>query len=271
MQISENQLLILANHSSLPFLRNPIQRCKSDFKDLMPQDPTPPDEFHRPSGNRLTEQDFRSLTGVMAHEIRNTLTPILTLLSVLRESEESDERRVQIEALEQSVKRGVDVVKKLLLLAKGSAPANKQVSLNSLLSSLEQKYRSTLPEELRLQIQLKTGNATIAGDEDLLIHAIDNLLLNVREAMPEGGDLTVTLSRTEDDIHLSIRDTGPGISSEIIGTIWEPFFSTKERKTSAGLGLTVTREVVHSHQGQIMVKRHEPGTEFIMTFPASGV
>lgn len=221
-----------------------------------------------PKGQRLNEEDFRSLTGVMAHEIRNTLTPILTLISLQRESTSNPKLKEQLETLEESVRRGVGVVKKLLFLSKGTLPGKNVVFVDQLLQTLEKNLQAVASDSIDLQFPSPPIDQEVTGDLDLLYHALDNLCLNAIEAMPEGGTLKVEIIEdTDEAFTIEISDTGKGIEADLLNKIWTPFFSTKSEQSSSGLGLTVAREIISSHRGEISLTSEASGSGFYVTLP----
>ncbi len=107
----------------------------------------------------------------------------------------------------------------------------------------------------------------ILGDEEQIQQVMLNLILNALDAMPEGGSLSVKVSREENRITASVRDTGCGISPEALKLLFTPFHTTK--KNGVGLGLIVTQEIVKQHGGEIKVESEEGrGTQFSVIFPA---
>jgi signal transduction histidine kinase len=110
-------------------------------------------------------------------------------------------------------------------------------------------------------------------DADQIIQVIANLLTNAQHAMPDGGDLVITLRDTPDTMSVIVSDTGEGIPVENIEKVFDPFFTTKRVGMGTGLGLAVTHGIVKMHRGQIGVESNaDPsagptGTTFTMTLP----
>jgi signal transduction histidine kinase len=153
-------------------------------------------------------------------------------------------------------------------------------SRTPLLNRVSHDLRSTVQRSLNLVegrlVQLAIRLEVQMGDESLMVHADSeqlnqvfvNLLLNAAEAMPTGGLLTVRLAGSVDGsvVRVEILDTGPGISPEIQGRLFEPFATTKERGT--GLGLAICRRIVRDHAGQILAEnRPDGGAVFRVELP----
>jgi len=126
-------------------------------------------------------------------------------------------------------------------------------------AALEQKHisiaTSISPEPLR-----------ILGDPELLHRALSNLVLNAMDAMPEGGTLTISASRSADFARISVADTGPGLSDEECSRLFTPYFTTRQHGT--GLGLAIVQSVISDHRGSITVERPEDGgARFVIQLP----
>ena len=134
-------------------------------------------------------------------------------------------------------------------------------------------YPSNQPElqAIELTKNLYPNNLFMEGDVNHLQQCFLNLIFNAIEAMPQGGQLTVTsfLDRNKNSIGVEIRDTGYGMSIENQNHIFDPFFTTKEEGEGTGLGLSIVYGVVKNHKGSIRVKsRVGEGATFSLSFPA---
>ena len=108
----------------------------------------------------------------------------------------------------------------------------------------------------------------MVGDPRLLEHAIVNLLLNACEACKAGGDACIRASRREDEVEISVEDSGVGISLADVGRALEPFFTTKAREGGTGLGLAIAHEIVSSHRGRLVFSEVQPrGTRVAIVLP----
>jgi signal transduction histidine kinase len=105
-------------------------------------------------------------------------------------------------------------------------------------------------------------------DPELMQRVFTNLIMNAIQAMPTGGELTITASKTVDEILISIRDTGLGIAPEALGQIWHPLFTTKPK--GQGFGLPVAERIISAHQGTINVESNiDKGSVFTIHLPNS--
>ena len=121
-------------------------------------------------------------------------------------------------------------------------------------------------QRVALTTQLPAEPVTLVGQADRLKQAMLNILINALEAMPEGGSLAIAVEQNAGTAHVTVRDSGPGIPTALIGAIYDMHFTTKSGGT--GVGLYVARSVVQSHGGTIDVESHgEAGTTFTLTLP----
>jgi len=111
------------------------------------------------------------------------------------------------------------------------------------------------------------GCPQILVDRDKLKQAFLNIILNAVEAMIGGGDISITISKGASGIYISIKDTGPGISDEQHDKIFDLFYSTKSGGT--GVGLAITKNIIHAHGGNIRFEKLDKGVEFVIELPLS--
>ncbi|MBI3867533.1 MAG: hypothetical protein HY299_03295 [Verrucomicrobia bacterium] len=222
--------------------------------------------------------DF-ALFSAMAHEIKNSLVAIKTLVELLLEK---DPKLEMARIVRQEVDRIAFIVTQML---SSSAPAERReeaVSLHALIAQVTQLIEPMAQARLmRVESRLGASSDAVRGDRRQLEQAVLNVAMNGLEAMTPGGSLTIrteirqeTLPRPAASappsfraIVLSIQDTGCGIPRETIDRLYDDFFTTKSR--GSGLGLSIARRVMESHGGGIRVQS-EPGTgtQFELIFPA---
>lgn len=211
-------------------------------------------------------ESLGTLAGGVAHDLNNTLAPILMVAELLR-IRYPDETRL-IDMVQTSAKRGADMVRQLLTFAKGSDGARLCVQPGHLLKEMEKIINSTFPQHIRLET-IYTGDLhPVLGDATQLHQVLLNLCVNARDAMPKGGTLTLRAENIEicvaspsavgevkpgRYVGLLVEDTGTGIPPEILDRIFEPFFSTKGVETGTGLGLSTVLGIVKSHDGFVRV------------------
>lgn len=244
-------------------------------------------ERKRVEGQMLRTQRLESigtLAGGVAHDLNNALAPILMSVELLKM--EYPDASKMIDMVETSAKRGADMVKQLLTFAKGVEGARLLVQPLHLLKEMEKIIKGTFPKNIQLHTEYASQLKTIVGDTTQLHQVLLNLCVNARDAMPNGGTLTLQAENAEiDEAYASsvteatpgsyvvwrITDTGTGIPPEIMERIFEPFFSTKGPDKGTGLGLSTVIGIVKSHGGFVRVYSVPgQGTTFAIHLPADG-
>jgi len=229
-------------------------------------------------------ESIGTLAGGVAHDLNNALAPILMSAELLK-MEYPDSSKI-IDMVETSAKRGADMVRQLLTFAKGVEGARLLIQPAHLLKEMEKIIRGTFPKSIQLRAAYAGNLQTIMGDSTQLHQVLLNLCVNARDAMPNGGTLTLAAENTEiDEAYASsvaearpgnyvlwrITDTGTGIPPELLERIFEPFFSTKGPDKGTGLGLSTVIGIVKSHGGFVRVYSvPNQGTTFSVFLPAAG-
>ncbi len=212
------------------------------------------------------------LTGGVAHDFNNLLTVILGNSEILSE-ELIDRQRELAEMIVTAAERGADLTNRLLAFSRKQPLDPQLMDVNILIRGAEGLLRRTLSENIDIRLNCPDGLWTTEVDPAQLDAAILNLSLNARDAMPEGGRLTIetanaTLDRDYSDrgyniipgqyVMITITDTGEGIPADDLSHIFEPFFTTKEVGKGSGLGLSMVYGFVKQSGGYIHVYS-EPG------------
>jgi len=228
-------------------------------------------------------ESLGSLAGGIAHDLNNILAPILMSVQILNSKTSDPEMKKLIASLETSVKRGSEIIKHVLTFAKGAEKDFSLQNLGQIISEVESIVKRTFPRNIELKFGIARDLSRIMGDATQLQQILMNLCINARDAMPEGGRLTVTAQDVYLDeafsrhilgakpgkyVMLTVSDTGSGIPYEIQDKVFEPFFTTKAKGKGTGLGLSIVYGIVKSHGGLIKLYS-EPGkgTEFKIFFP----
>jgi two-component system NtrC family sensor kinase len=214
------------------------------------------------------------LSAGIAHEIRNPLTSIKIFIQSLEKEIDLDENRSEdFRIIKKEIDRINENISRFLNFARPEEPQFQPVNIHALLvdtlNLLAAKIKSS---SIRLNTFLQEGLALVEGDPKQLGQVFLNLILNAIEAMPEGGDLTISLTgevdpdSREDALQVVFQDSGCGISENDRPYLFDPFFTTKEKGT--GLGLSIVYSIVQKHNGQIEVKS-EPGkgSSFVVSLP----
>lgn len=215
-------------------------------------------------------QSLGTLAGGVAHDLNNALTPALVAAEELRAGEPAS--AATLELLEQSVQRAIGMVRNLLAFAKGQEGRSEPLCPQRLVEEIVRVARATFPPRVAVDCALADDAPQVLGEATQLHQVLLNLAVNARDAMPNGGDLSVTVVANPTDkgdgIRVSVRDTGRGMSPEVLSRIWEPFFTTKPVGEGSGMGLAIVHGVVHQVGGEITVESTVgKGTTFHVILP----
>jgi two-component system cell cycle sensor histidine kinase/response regulator CckA len=244
---------------------------------------------------RLDEQFLRTqrlesigmLASGIAHDLNNVLAPIILAAPVLRERATNPEDLRIISSLEKSAERGVELVRQILSFAHGAGNALQLVQFQHLVHEALSVTNETFPKNIRIVDNIPGNLWPIMADPTQIHQVLLNLCVNARDAMPDGGTLSisaenclldeVTARRIEGArpgawTVLQVEDSGTGIPPEALSRIWEPFFTTKGEGKGTGLGLSTVRSIVESHHGFITLRTQaDRGTTFRVYLPAAEV
>ena len=225
------------------------------------------------------------LASGIAHDLNNILAPMLMAPPLLRDAIQDPELRNMLDLVETNAQRGSNIIKQLLTFGRGLEGERVPVQLRALVTDMLGIIRETFHKNIITRRETPAEAWLVIGDATQLHQVLMNLCVNARDAMPEGGTLTLKLENCEFDesfarltpgaqpgryVCLSVTDTGQGIAPEHLDKIFDPFFTTKELGKGTGLGLSTVLGIVQSHGGFVQV-RSQPGrgTEFKAYLPAS--
>ena len=226
------------------------------------------------------------LTGGIAHDFNNSLTVILGYASLLESSDRlMAQDRKAISALKEAGTNSRSLVRQLMGFSRQQVIAPQLLNLNQVLLDSEPLLARLLGEDIELRLLPDPGLWGVLLDPSQVNQVVMNLAANARDAMPDGGQLTLQTANTVIDANyaqqdpearpgeyvvLSVSDTGIGMTSETMARIFEPFFTTKENSRGTGLGLATVYGIVRQNQGFINVHSElQHGTEFQLHFPRS--
>jgi PAS domain S-box-containing protein len=226
-----------------------------------------------------------ALAGGIAHDLNNVLGPILVMGHLLRDKLPGPEDRKVLDTATASARRGAETVKQILSFARGVAGELVVLQIAHLVGELVQLARDTFPKSIHIKTRIAEGIRPIIGDVTQLHQVLLNLCVNARDAMPNGGTLSIEaaniiLEEKRTPMHeqplsgpyvvLSVSDTGTGIPPDLMDRIFEPFFTTKESGKGTGLGLSTVRSIVKNHLGFLEVhSRAGRGTTFKIYLPVA--
>jgi PAS domain S-box-containing protein len=225
------------------------------------------------------------LAGGVAHDFNNILAVSLMQLSILQQSPGlTPEIRSALKDLEDGSNRAASLTRQLLLFSRRQVMEIKPVEFGVLLSGLVRMLRRLLGEHVHLLLFGQSEPAWLDADLGMMEQVVTNLCINARDAMPQGGELTITTSHVEVDavaaearpearpgkfICLTVADTGCGMDKATLSQIFEPFFTTKGLGKGTGLGLATVFGIVKQHQGWIEVESEVGvGSVFRVFLPA---
>ncbi|MDP2755170.1 MAG: PAS domain S-box protein, partial [Nitrospirota bacterium] len=232
-------------------------------------------------------ESIGQLAGGIAHNFNNLLTAILGYAELLKEySDMDDESKQRVNSIESSARKAGILVSKLLSFSRRETPEVLPLNLNDVINDSVKLFEGVLDKRIGLKTNLSNNIPTIEGDPNQLEQVIMNLMVNARDAMPDGGLITIKTSLAEIErdrfnlpsyitsgkyVLLTISDTGSGIPKEITNRIFEPFFTTKEKGKGTGLGLAMVYGVIKDHKGYITVQSEVgKGSTFNVYLPVSG-
>jgi signal transduction histidine kinase len=195
------------------------------------------------------------VAGGVAHELRNPLNVVKTSVYYLRNAKNpTEEKKAEhLERIERQVQAADRVITALNDFAKLPVPEFHPVALAALMR--EALEHNPLPPEVRVEVCIPPEADDVLGDERQLSIVFGNLIRNARDAMPDGGVLTIAAQAAGEDVAVIVADTGGGIKKDDLNRVAEPLFSTKVR--GIGLGLAITRAILDKHGAQLSVESEE--------------
>jgi signal transduction histidine kinase len=230
---------------------------------------------------RLNEQLIRAeklaamgtLAAGLAHEVNNPLASMSSLVQMMRSEEgHSSETREKLSLIARQIDRINSVTRGMTNFARSRPEIRSDADINSILNnSLRLARFDKSFQDLTLDLHLGEHLQPIYADEDQMQQVFLNLLINARDAMPDGGDLVVRTSESNGTVAVEITDSGTGIDEADLPQIFDPFYTTKSAGRGTGLGLAVCYSIVTAHGGSIEVEsKSGSGTTFRVCLPAAG-
>lgn len=224
------------------------------------------------------------LASGLAHDLNNVLGPNLMSVQLLREKTSDPRSHSLLASIETSTRRGIGIVRQLLTFGRGVEGKRVRLNPRVLVEDIARMSQETFPKSITVTTNLSRHLWPIMGDVTQLQQVLLNLCLNARDAMPQGGKLTLKAADVQVDeqfvgmnpdaklgphVVFAVSDTGCGIEPAILDRIFDPFFTTKEPGKGTGLGLSTALGIVKSHGGFFHVASDVGrGAEFKMFLPA---
>lgn len=213
------------------------------------------------------------LTGGIAHDFNNLLTVILGNLDLLSEQipagNSTLERQLNIGL--RAARRGADLTRQLLAFSRRQFLKPESVDLARHLAGVAEEFERLLGPKVTVTVQVEPELPPILLDPGQFEDALLNLAVNARDAMPDGGEFTLSARRQPDGmVALSLTDTGTGIPPHILPRVFDPFFTTKEAGRGSGLGLSMVYGFIHQSGGDVRIDAVEgKGTSVHLVLPAA--
>ena len=224
------------------------------------------------------------LAGGVAHDFNNLLTVILTSADMAREGASDPQMLEDLDEVRQAAGRAADLTRQLLAFGRREVVQPKVIDLNSHISEIERLLRRTIGSAVNMTIRLDADLPMVEIDPTQFERVVVNLVVNARDAMPEGGGLTIETSVEQPSAaechrlmlepgtyaRLTVTDQGVGMPPAVMARLFEPFFTTKERGKGTGLGLATIHAAIRQVGGAIAVESHPGrGSAFRVLLPAS--
>lgn len=215
--------------------------------------------------------DRLSIVGEMAasisHEVKNPMTTIKGFLQLLSQKEYCDQYKSYFDLMISEVDRATSIINEFLSISRNKATFLSQGSLSNIVTQMLPLIVANANNSDIIVVSDIKETPSILLDEKEIRQVILNLTLNGLESMSSGGTLTIGTYTNNDKVVLYVKDSGPGISYDVLEKIGTPFFSTKD--TGTGLGLAVCYGIVERHNGLIEIDTNEEGTTFTVFFNSS--
>ncbi|MEY2466884.1 MAG: hypothetical protein QOD03_1405, partial [Verrucomicrobiota bacterium] len=229
-------------------------------------------------------ESIGSLASGIAHDLNNALVPVMMGIGFLQSEPLSDEAKHILTTMNACARRGADMVKQVLAFARGTEGTMTLIRMDTLIREMSKIVHDLFPKTVRLRVKTGENLWPVSGFATQLHQVLMNLCVNARDAMPEGGQLTLAadnalLTERQAQIHpdarpgqyllVTVADTGSGIMPDVMEKIFQPFFTTKESGKGTGLGLSTSLNIIRNHGGFIIVgSQPGKGAEFSIYLPA---
>ncbi|MEP0817341.1 MULTISPECIES: PAS domain S-box protein [Trichocoleus] len=230
-------------------------------------------------------ESIGTLAGGIAHDLNNVLAPILMSTQLLERKIKDEQSQRLLNTVELNAKRGADLVRQVLSFARGLEGERTLLQIRHLILEIAKIAKETFPKSIEIYTDIPQELWPVSGDATQLHQVLMNLCVNARDAMNEGGTLSITAENLLIDenyaqMHLdaqagsyivvTVSDTGAGIPPEILDRIFEPFFTTKDLGKGTGLGLSTVMGIIKSHGGFVHVSsKLNQETHFKVFLPAT--
>ena len=230
-------------------------------------------------------ESIGTLASGVAHDLNNILAPIMMAAPLIRQSKSGKDIEKMLTTIEASSLRGAQLVRQLLSFGRGVEGERSLLSIRPIVDEVMAMAQQTFPKNITLVAEVPADIWPIIGDGTQLHQVLLNLCVNARDAMPDGGTLTIAVGNRQFDLAaasmipgakaadytvMRVSDTGTGMTPEVIDKIFDPFFTTKETGKGTGLGLATVLGLVKSHGGFVTLSSElGKGSTFQVHWPAA--
>ena len=210
------------------------------------------------------------LTGGVSHDFNNLLMAFQSGLRMLQRPMDPDRRQRIIEGMQQAIDRGAALTRQLLAFSRKRPLEARTVDLETQLIGMREILQRSLRGDVHVEMAFDDELWPVEVDPGELELAVLNVCVNSRDAMPNGGTISIAARNVGESVELTIADTGSGIPTAVMARVFEPFFTTKEVGKGSGLGLAQVYAFVSQSNGRVEIKSDmSAGTTVTMTFPRS--
>jgi PAS domain S-box-containing protein len=225
------------------------------------------------------------LASGIAHDLNNTLQPTAMAMDLIRGRLHDPESQDLLQVVDANLRRATEFVRQILSFTFGGASGIAKVSLAEIIADIASFAKHAFPNDIQIQTDIPAGLSPVLANATQLKQVLLNLCVNARDAMPEGGVLSLTACNVDLDqeaakrnpivkagrfVRISVSDTGSGIPQSVRDKIFEPFFTTKGPEKGTGLGLATVMGIVRGHGGFLLLESAEGrGTAFQIFIPAA--
>jgi PAS domain S-box-containing protein len=229
-------------------------------------------------------ESIGTLSSGLAHDLNNVLAPIMMAVHLLKDCEVDKEKLSLLQTLETCSERGANIIRQMLMFARGLKGQRVRLNPKHLIQEMERIVREIFPRSIEIQVSISRDPCTLMADPTQFQQILMNLCVNARDAMLQGGTLTLDLKQVQLDekttgIHpkarpgvyvvITVADTGIGMPPELKDKIFDPFFTTKQPGHGTGLGLTIVLGIVENYGGFVQLESQPgKGSSFHVYLPA---
>jgi two-component system, cell cycle sensor histidine kinase and response regulator CckA len=215
-------------------------------------------------------ESLGAFSGGIAHDFNNHLAAILGFCELAQARVGLPPSALKdLDEISQAAGRAAELTRQLLVFAKRQPIALQPLHLGALIDNLGPSMQQLVRDPCRLHLEIASELPIVRGDRSQVEQIVMNLVTNARDAMPHGGDITVSVVADASTVTLAVRDTGLGMSPDVAARVFEPFFTTKSRSKGSGLGLSIVYSSVQRMQGELRLDSVvDRGTTITIVLPA---